>query len=130
MACDQLPQGWKRWEDILRTQGARTQDQHGELGPASAGRGRVCVGSGWRCWLAVLSCRIAFPGNQLCSFRMSLPHLCMSAQEAGMINGCDWPVLWNNWARGTTPALAPLQQGVWGALMQSKQDGDYDQDAF
>lgn len=94
----------------LRTQGARTQDQRGELGLASAGRGRVCVGSGWRCWLAVLSCRIAFPGNQLCSFRMSLLHLGMSAQEAGMINGCDWPVLWNNWAQGTTPAL-PCSRG-------------------
>jgi len=36
----------------------------------------------------VLSWRIAFPGNQLCSFRMSFPHLDMSAEEAGMINHC------------------------------------------
>lgn len=51
----------------------------------------------------MLSWRIAFPGNQLCSFRMSFPHLDMSAQEAGMINCCDWTVHSSVSVRGSIP---------------------------
>lgn len=54
----------------------------------------------------MLSWRIAFPGNQLCSFRMSFPHLDMSAQEAGMINRRDRTVRYNNSVRGAIPSCS------------------------
>lgn len=62
----------------------------------------------------MLSWRIAFPGNQLCSFRKLFPHLDMSAGEVGMINGCHWTVPSKKWTRGSDLG-APLQKEVGSA---------------
>ena len=59
----------------------------------------------------MLSWRIAFPGNQLRSFRKSFPHLDLSAQEAGMMDRSDRTVHWSNSVRGSIPWCFAV---LWG----------------